>query len=80
MDRLWEYGVIPYEIDSNFSGKDAHFLPARRYASPGTIVMALCPSVCVCLSVTSRCSIETDGHNKEIRASTKRLLPSGTLS
>ena len=20
MDRLWDYGVIPYEIDSNFSG------------------------------------------------------------
>lgn len=20
IDRLWDYGVIPYEIDSNFSG------------------------------------------------------------
>ena len=21
-ERLWDYGVIPYEIDANFSGKD----------------------------------------------------------
>ena len=30
VDRLWEYGVIPYEIDSNFSGKD---VTSRRVAS-----------------------------------------------
>jgi len=32
-------------------------LPARRYASAGTLAVALCLSVC--LSVTSRNSIET---------------------
>ena len=38
-------------------------LPARRYASAGTIAVALCLclrlSACLCLSVTSRFSIET---------------------
>ena len=38
------------------------FLPARRYASTGTSY-GLCPCLFVCLSVTSRCSIETDGRN-----------------
>ena len=33
------------------------FSPARRYASAGASRV----SVCLCLSVTSRCSIETDG-------------------
>ena len=41
--------------------KRVHFLPARRYASAGIS----CVPVSVCLylsvSVTSRCSIETDG-------------------
>ena len=32
-------------------------LPALRYASA---TVALCLSVCFCLSVTSRCSVETD--------------------
>jgi len=33
------------------------FLPApRRYARAGILAMALCP--CLCLSVTSRCSIK----------------------
>jgi len=36
------------------------FLPARRYAS-AVLAMALCPSVRLSVSVTSRSSIETDG-------------------
>ena len=36
------------------------FLPARRYASAGTIHGPVSVSVSVCLSVTSRCSIKMD--------------------
>jgi len=38
----------------SYTHKRHSLLPARRYASAGTIAMALCPSV----SVTSRCSVE----------------------
>jgi len=33
-------------------------LPATRYAIAGTITVAYCLSLCLCLSVTSRCSIK----------------------
>jgi len=70
-------------------------LLARRYASAGTIVMALCLSV----SVTSRCSVKADGWTElvlGIKASCdisytvlecnsaickkRQILPPGTLS
>ena len=37
------------------------FLPARRHASAGTSYDPVSVSASVCLSVTSRCSIEMDG-------------------
>jgi len=35
-------------------------LPSRRCSSAGTIAMFLCLSVCLSVSVTSRCSVNTD--------------------
>ena len=43
-----------------FFSSFSYFLPARRYAS-AVLAMTPCPSVCVCLSVTSWCSVEMRG-------------------
>ena len=49
-------GSLKVQVDGACPALVVTFLPARRYASADTIATALCPSV----SVTSRCSIETD--------------------
>jgi len=43
--------------------KSPKFLPARRYANAGTSYdpVSICVCLFVCLSVTSRCSIEMVG-------------------
>jgi len=49
------------------------FLPARRYASAGTSYGPVSVCLSVCLSVTSRCSIETA---KRIGMVLARMFPS----
>jgi len=43
---------------SCYSAKLSILLPARRYASADTSYGPVSVSVCVCLSVTSRCSVK----------------------
>ena len=90
-----EFGDVSTRGSCSRTDKHTVILPARRYASAGTIAMALRLRLSVCLSVTSRCSIETVGrielvfgtkasfdqaYCEEIQTSAKiRVLPSGTF-
>ena len=55
LDRLWDYGVIPYEIDSNFSGKHStlrtcsltHSFFCSSFCS---IILSICSILCSILS------------------------------
>jgi len=53
------------------------FVTARCYAS-AILAMGLCPSVCLCPSVTSRSSTKTDKHSNRITQTTPHDSP-GTL-
>ena len=47
-----------HDLHSSHLPLRRYFSPALRYASVGTIAVALCLSVCLSVSVTSRCSIK----------------------
>jgi len=69
-DRLTEDGpqqcIMPptdvrEDSEITLAWNDMPILPARRYASAGSSYGPV--SACLCPSVTSRCSVETDGRN-----------------
>ena len=53
VDTMGLRGSLKVQVDGACPALVVTFLPARRYASADT-GCDLCPSVCVCLSVTSQ--------------------------